>query len=117
MAYGPARPKEAVCPECGKTYIWKTKRAARCPECRKKRDSLRAKKRRGYVKPPQEKKESNYRYCKTCVYYGKSTSTCDFLWTTGERRGCPSGKNCTRKVTRNRGCSVLPEEKGAESWA
>lgn len=36
-------------------------------------------------------------YCKGCQYLG-SYKICDFFLTTREKRGCPAGKGCTRKV-------------------
>lgn len=42
-------------------------------------------------------------YCRGCIYrsgyFGGAAVTCDYLLRTRERRGCPSGKGCTRKQT------------------
>lgn len=33
--------------------------------------------------------------CRTCLYHGRKTHTCDYMLITNERRGCPA-HSCTR---------------------
>lgn len=35
-------------------------------------------------------------HCRSCSYYGSVLQSCDYLIVTGQRRGCPAGKECTR---------------------
>ncbi len=55
------------------------------------------------VQKPQAK-QPDYTGCKTCVYYtggaNGSHPQCNFLYYTGQLRGCPAGAGCTRRETR-----------------
>lgn len=35
--------------------------------------------------------------CEGCIYWSDLTKTCDYMYTTWHRRGCPPGKHCTVK--------------------
>lgn len=39
-------------------------------------------------------------HCEPCIYYGKSTGTCDYILIAGHRRLCDAGNGCTRRITR-----------------
>ena len=39
-------------------------------------------------------------YCLPCIYYGKSTMTCDYILIEGHSRPCPAGVGCTAKITK-----------------
>lgn len=39
-------------------------------------------------------------YCLPCIYYGKSTKTCDFILMEDRRRPCPGGDGCTERRTK-----------------
>lgn len=46
---------------------------------------------------------ANMRYCKGCIHKGMAhggVPICDYLLHTGQRRGCPAGKGCIRKETK-----------------
>lgn len=32
----------------------------------------------------------------SCKFYGTNTNTCDYILITGQRRGCPGGRLCTK---------------------
>lgn len=32
----------------------------------------------------------------SCAFFGTNTKTCDFILITGQRRGCPAGRQCER---------------------
>lgn len=52
---------------------------------------------------PKEK-QPDYTGCKTCVYYTSGSNgshpQCNFLYYTGQLRGCPAGAGCTRREPR-----------------
>lgn len=69
---------------------------------------------------PQEKKEKHAvcdEYCKGCMYSSKFSSLmmpvelgCDYMFVTGQRRGCPAGTGCNKKtvgVNRQRPLTIL----------
>lgn len=69
---------------------------------------------------PKEKKEKHAvcdEYCKGCMYSSKFSSLtmpvelgCDYMFVTGERRGCPAGTGCNKKtvgVNRQRPLTIL----------
>ena len=35
--------------------------------------------------------------CDGCIHYARSVGSCDYFHHTGEFRGCPAGKGCTRR--------------------
>ena len=37
-------------------------------------------------------------YCNSCIYYGKSTCTCDYILIVGHPRPCPAGAGCTARI-------------------
>lgn len=37
-------------------------------------------------------------YCHPCIYYGKSTCTCDYILIVGHPRPCPAGAGCTARI-------------------
>lgn len=39
-------------------------------------------------------------WCDRCIYYGKSTGTCDYILMEDHRRPCPAGYGCSAKRTR-----------------
>ena len=39
-------------------------------------------------------------WCVPCVYYARSTMSCDYYLKTDVRRPCPAGAGCTARVTR-----------------
>lgn len=67
--------------------------------------------------------KSHYRECGDCIYRKKinrtqSLSYCDYLCMTGEVRGCPPGRKCIRKISRD----ALEDELlacglAADNWA
>lgn len=45
--------------------------------------------------------EENRKYCKKCCYYGSEAyggNLCDFMLTTGQRRGCKYGVGCEKRI-------------------
>jgi transposase-like protein len=38
-------------------------------------------------------------HCNGCIHYARSVGSCDYFHHTGQRRGCPAGKGCTRRET------------------
>ena len=69
---------------------------------------------------PETKKEKHAvcdEYCKGCMYSSKFSSLmlpvelgCDYMFVTGERRGCPAGTGCNQKtvgVNRQRPLTIL----------
>ena len=51
-------------------------------------------------KPARTISEKDRRYCAKCIYRGRYTAgyLCNYICMTGERRGCPPGVGCTRKL-------------------
>ena len=45
-------------------------------------------------------KEADKRYCRKCIYRGNFTENylCDYISITRERRGCPAGAGCEKRV-------------------
>lgn len=39
-------------------------------------------------------------HCFPCVYYGKSTRTCDYILIEDHSRPCPAGAGCTARITK-----------------
>ena len=85
-----------------------------CVECYEKREMAARQRRR--EKRKQEKKDAppppkplspektlsseDRRYCERCIYAGRFTAgyLCNYIFMTGERRGCPAGVGCKRKT-------------------
>lgn len=46
--------------------------------------------------------------CRKCIFRSwlHSWTICDFIGITGQRRGCPAGKGCTRRIVGNKGKSI-----------
>lgn len=38
-------------------------------------------------------------WCSKCIYYGRSTRTCDYILMEDQRRPCPAGDGCTARRT------------------
>lgn len=52
-------------------------------------------------------------YCEDCFYLNKyyfSMKHCDYIGVTGQRRGCPPGEGCKRKLTSKRRHQQMEEE-------
>lgn len=39
-------------------------------------------------------------YCLPCIYYGKSTLSCDYILMEDHSRPCPAGAGCTARITK-----------------
>ena len=44
--------------------------------------------------------ETSISWCGRCIYYGKSTGTCDFILMEDHRRPCPAGQGCSARRLR-----------------
>ena len=46
--------------------------------------------------------------CRKCIFRSwlHSWTICDFIGITGQRRGCPAGKGCTRRIVGDKGRSI-----------
>lgn len=91
-----------TCPICGKEFWthWDTK--VYCSDLCKRSSDRRAKK--GKRRAEAEARKRNepvdpIKKCpRNCIYrtHAGSVEICDYLTITGEARGCPGGKECTR---------------------
>lgn len=112
MAYTPRNEK---CSTCGRTFLKKSPRSIRCPECQNiqrqsekraralKRYYERADRKKPVHKPEKYPEQCNVKICKSCRYRGKDTNLgneggiyCDYMSITGKSRSsiCPAGA-CT----------------------
>ena len=82
-----------------------------CDECAAERNrELTRERRRKAVKRMQEVNAERHRnadreFCKRCVYYGSEEyghNLCDFMLTTGQRRGCHYGVGCTHRIIKQK---------------
>lgn len=60
-------------------------------------------------------------YCLSCIYYGKSTNTCDYILIEDRCRPCPGGKGCTARRTKKDVKKVMDKPKwdtelGMQMW-
>ena len=44
--------------------------------------------------------------CVGCIYYGKSTRTCDYILIEDRRRPCPPGDDCTERRTKRKAMAI-----------
>ena len=47
-----------------------------------------------------EDKRSHDQHCLPCIYYGKSTMSCDYILIEDQMRPCPAGAGCKARITR-----------------
>ena len=97
-----------ICLRCGKTLPNECSLARKyCDACAKERNRelTRERLRKGYDRKVAEdrlKQSAKDRaYCRVCVYYGSEEyghNLCDYMLTTGKRRGCHYGVGCDRRV-------------------
>ena len=60
-------------------------------------------------------------YCLPCIYYGKTTNTCDYILIEDQCRPCPGGKGCTARrmkkdVKKVMGKPKWDTELGMQMW-
>lgn len=59
-------------------------------------------------------------YCLPCIYYGKSTMSCDYIFLENARRPCPGGEGCTarrlKKDVNRMGRPKWDTELGMQMW-
>lgn len=60
-------------------------------------------------------------YCLPCIYYGKSTDTCDYILLEDRRRPCPGGKGCIvrrmkKEVKKTMGKPKWDTQLGMQMW-
>lgn len=91
--------KRKYCDEC----IDKHKREgwARKREAERQRKARQANYPKTVPKEPETLKKRDVAYCIKCGYHGNISEgyLCNFMLTTGERRGCPAGVGCERRKT------------------
>lgn len=106
---------DKYCEDCGTLLVNVPIARRLCRPCAIKRQ---AEYQREYRKKRREQKEAkgvthqvptvnpNKKYCKDCVYWGcrhyVGNSCCNYIFIEGHSRGCPPGKDCTKKVVGKR---------------
>lgn len=102
------------CEGCGVLLVNVVAGRKYCYECAKKRQreyqrayAIRERSKKGKSKAPQVPTANpNKEYCKGCVYWGcrhyVGNSCCNYIFIEGHSRGCPPGKDCTKRHGSNR---------------
>lgn len=65
--------------------------------------------------------KSHNPYCLPCIYYGKNSRSCDFIFLEDRRRPCPGGEGCTERrtkkdVKRRMGKPTWDTKLGQQMW-
>ena len=130
MAYELREP-EATCKDCGITFMRKSSRQVRCPDCQKqyRAERVRATARARYARlrgsagepravkeAPKDSREGvkssicDTKTCAGCIYSFRLSGalTCDYILATGHRRGCPAGAGCDKRQTGKRKKTEVP---------
>ena len=104
-----------TCLRCGGDLpAWASPSVSYCVACRKKiHNEALARQYAEWVKRQANKQETRDRaYCKDCRYHSGTygENLCDYILSTGKRRGCKAGEGCERRV-------IVGLEKGSEGGA
>lgn len=112
-AHGGRRSKNVVCADCGILMEGVSAKRRRCPECSAKyaKEYNRKRMRERRNLPPEaydilevdKSQMEMQRPCIGCAYFtGMSTyaRTCNYIFVEDHSRGCPPGKQCTKRKER-----------------
>lgn len=90
-----------ICPECGQEFKINSRfqnSKKYCSERCSQAVIKRRKQNKTIKQPASKRKRKCYEKCCDCLYSApkEDSNKCDYMYLTAEKRGCPSGADCTR---------------------